>query len=386
MTERELPAVSPPKQASENSAIRFESLRAVRERPQVEHLIPGLAIPGGVTLVLGEPKSGKSTFTAQLCLAAALGEPFLDLPPGRQLRVAILTPEQDARDYVDDLDQIGRDVYGRDKVLDHLEDRVLVSEMAFDVLAASKAELDEAVESLKKVDPDVVVLDSFYDFIDGETEVADYVGIAQRVGAIKNVARDIGCAILVVHHSRKAANTEDGSTAVAAVLGSQALAGKVDCLIWLRRNQRGWTVAVQSRSRDCPVDSWTLARPLDGQGRGFVEISETEARGLDPAEVQARLPEYAKPLTDLPEPKQEEVVAYLDKHGHGEDRCLVFGSLTLMQQAIEEAGLAEDGRRTREALIRDFPNAFFVLTGRQSHMVLMPSGLELLTRRPDGGL
>jgi hypothetical protein len=387
MDERELPAARPPKQASENRAITFETIKQVQERPPIDYLIHGLLSSGAITMILAEPKAGKSTFAAQLCVAAALGESFLGLPaPSDPLRVVILTPETDARDYEIDLSEISRDVYGVEDAAGVLGNRVMISEASFDVLAASEAELDEAVASLRKVDPDVVVLDSYYNFIDSAADIIDYLGMAERVSAIKAIARDLGCAILLIHHSRKAAATQEGSSAVSASLGSQALTGAVDTVIWLQRRQGNWTVEVQSRSRACSTDGWTLARPLGGQGRGFVEISETEARGLDPAEVVARLLEHATPLTDLPEPKQEGVVAYLDKHGHGHVGCLYFESLRRMQQAIEDSELASDGRRTREALLQDYPQAFIVLRNRGPHMVLMPSGLEPLIRRPDGPL
>jgi hypothetical protein len=228
------------------------------------------------------------------------------------------------------------------------------------------------------------VLDSYYNFIGAGADIVDYLGMAERVGAIKDIARTLNAAVLLVHHSRKAANAEEGSTAVAAALGSQALAGKVDTIIWLRRREGSWTLAVQSRSRDCPTEGWTLARPQGG--RGFVEVTETEARGLDPTEIVARLPEHATPLADVPERERDLIVPFLAEHGHGHDGCLVFPSMRELERALEDSGLAQNGRRTREMLLRDHPQAFIPLTNRRAHMVLMPSGLELLIRPPDGAL
>lgn len=195
----------------------FLTPRELRQHspPEPEWVWSGYVARGGVTLLAGLPKVGKSTLACALVEAVRSGAPqFL----GRRVvgsPVVVLT-EESAFTLLDKLP-------ASDEV------RVLVRENAYPLPAWPEL-VAAAVDECKRIRAHLLVVDSLAFWAQFGAEAENDAGSAARAFAPLHEAAGAGLAVLLPVHQRKSGG--EGGT---AIRGSGAIAASADMLLELER-------------------------------------------------------------------------------------------------------------------------------------------------------
>lgn len=177
-------------------------------------------LPQGVSILGGAPTVGKSWLVLDLCIRVAQGEPLWGLPTvqGTTLYLCL-----------------------EDTVRRVQERLLLVTEEPpgsafFAVAARALADgLAEQVRQFVSEHPDTVLVavDTFQMVRRGESE-ASYANDYQEVQVLKQLADELGIALLLVHHLRK----QGDSDPLNKLSGTTGLSGAVDAVFVLDRSHR----------------------------------------------------------------------------------------------------------------------------------------------------
>lgn len=271
-----------------------EAEQPVREKPEVrswadmqalpplEWLVDGLLIDGGVSLLIGNPKSGKSTL-ARVLAATVAGHGngrFLGRDVRGTRRVLYLAPDEAPQTTVQHFKGIippdcsGIDFCERAGLLDLAE---IVVEGRYGLLI---------VDTLGTLFAEVLP--------DGDS----YMDWQAPLARVREIANETGAHLCFVHHSRKA----EGDRGLAS-LGSQAITGKSDTIIglttaragdgyvrYIETTQRagvelsrqrltlagdGWlTVEPRTPAADPGADAKAEARAMKRDGMSYQQIAE----------------------------------------------------------------------------------------------------------------
>ncbi|MBM3948082.1 MAG: AAA family ATPase [SAR202 cluster bacterium] len=191
----------------------------------------GMLLAGGLSLIAGKPKVGKSNFTRNLALATSLGESFLDRATV-QGPVLYLGMEEDRDEVEVHLVALG----GDGSELIHIYTG-MAPEQAVEALRTNIME-SRAV---------LAITDSLQDMV-RMGDVNDYAIVKQALASLRDMARQTGCHILAVYHLGKG-EREGGD----AILGSAAILGAVDAALLLRRREgHGILESIQRYGKDLP--------------------------------------------------------------------------------------------------------------------------------------
>jgi hypothetical protein len=268
--------------------------------PEPRFIVEGL-LAEGVTLLVGSPKKGKSVLALNIALAAAEGRPLWDTTSLSLLsrlgtfrtakgNVLLLSLEDGPRRLKKRL----RKMLQGGKAPENLHIR-------FDWPRADQGGLQE-MDGWLASHPDKVlvivdVLARFRKPVHGDRNIyeVDY----QAIAGLHRLAEKHRVAILVLHHTRKAAAQDP----LEMVSGTQGLAGAADAVLVFRRTPGSLDVTLSLQSRDLDErelalrgDSdrlvWDLIGRtqevrLSGERQAILEVLRTEP--LSPAEVAARL-------------------------------------------------------------------------------------------------
>lgn len=185
------------------SAVTFE-LRAIEPRQWVlgkRYLI------GKVTVTIAPPGVGKSTLTIHEALAVATGQPWAGSEVLEQGAVWIYNNE-------DDLDELDRRIIAAAKAMDidpsSLEGRVFRSSGETRPLIVARdmptgvvrtPDVDACVETIQKLKIKLMVVDPFAET--HEVDENDNGAIKKVAMMYREIAQRAGCAISLVHHTRK---------------------------------------------------------------------------------------------------------------------------------------------------------------------------------------
>jgi 5S rRNA maturation endonuclease (ribonuclease M5) len=230
-------------------------LRVQQEAPS--WVVDGLILQGGLTLLIGKPKVGKSTLARSIGLAVALGRPIL----GRQVRqgpVLMLThhredPPAAVREHL-----LKMGVREGDAVPLYIADGV---QALGDILAW--------VETNR---PALIVIDTIARYTSFE-DVNDYTKVLAALEPLQDLARQYGTAVLALHHAPK---TGDDRETIDSPLGSTALAGSADVIMRYRRTgDRRILQTVNRFGDDLPETVITLGP--DGWPEAIGSLQEVQA-------------------------------------------------------------------------------------------------------------
>jgi energy-coupling factor transporter ATP-binding protein EcfA2 len=260
------------------------------DSPEPDWLVHGLIPAGGMALLVGRPKSGKSTLARALAVAIAQGRPFL----GREVRggpVLLISLEDRQRD-----------------VARHLRALGLRPDDPF-MLATELTQLGHLRNWVQEHHLVLVVIDTVGRVL-RLRDSSEYAEVIAALGGLLRLARDSGVAVFLVHHAPKGSDSRD---AVDAPLGSTAFAGTADVILHLKRGQDGIrTLATTQRvGEDLPESVVVLED-------GWPELAGTRR------EVQAAALEQA-------------ILNFLRTHGEAtkeEIRDAVAGDNRLKDQAL----------------------------------------------------
>ena len=272
----------------------------------VDRLLPA----GGLSLILGKPKAGKSTLARCLCVAVATGQPWL----GRACMrgpVAYLALEEK-----------------RFEVRRHLKQLGALRGSPIHVFVGRLPKNAEPIPWLRGalggIRPALIVIDPLARFVrvrDGN----DYSDVTRRLEPLISFVRDASPAthIALVHHSRKGAG-EHGDES----LGSTAILGSVDTAISLKREKASRLVYSVNRYGEDLPETFAVLDAATGWVTPGTTRQEAVVRGIED-EILDFVRSRDKPATQT------------------EIRCAdgVTGKAAVLQRALR--GLVESGRLKR---------------------------------------
>ena len=241
--------------------------------PEPKFAVPGI-IPEGLTLLCATPKFGKSWFVLAAGIAVANGgDAFgkVKVDPGPVLYLALEDTPRRLKGRLRMLLDGGPVPEGLNIVTDW--DPVVGMDMVNHYLETNPDTRMVVVDVLAKTRPPAINGENLYN--------ADY----RAAAAWKDIADEHGIAVVVVHHTRKAASEDF----LDAVSGTQGLAGAADAVIVLRRTRGSADAELLLTGRD--VIEATFAMRFDTQSGNWALLD-------GPAEVHA-LPDTRRRIAEL---------------------------------------------------------------------------------------
>ncbi len=170
---------------------------------------------GGLSILGARPKTGKTTLARNLAHRVARGTPFLGRDT-RQGPVVYLALEEKRAELQRQLRQMG--VEADDPLYVH------TGAAPQDALMALRA-------AIRQVRPLLAVVDPLQDFA-RVRDMNDYSAVHESLAPLREVARETGTHVLVLHHNNK---SDD-------LLGSTQLSGAVDTLLFMARRDGARTI------------------------------------------------------------------------------------------------------------------------------------------------
>jgi hypothetical protein len=197
----------------------------------LEWITEGLLTVGGVSLMSSDPKAGKSTLVRQLMRDVLRGGQFL----GRHCKQGVVhyyAIEEQLEVVNASFKRLG--LTNKEPLFVHVGDPL------------AETKMEDFRELLLEHRPVLAVIDTLFDFLDVESE-NNYKEVKRELRRIRNVARETGTHILLVHHNSKG-NKDDRRRGNRGILGSQAIAGGVDTIMVLE--VEGTTRLMSSTGRE----------------------------------------------------------------------------------------------------------------------------------------
>lgn len=186
-----------------------------KQRSLKNWLVKDIFIEGGTSLLVGDPKGGKSQFVRHLIASYLLGDEFLGKPFSNKNRnVIYLALEESPSELTAYLEGLG---------ISESEDRLLIGDMSW-IQERNLSALESDIQTFK---PAFLVIDTFVAFSD-MVDTNDYGKVYKALQPLSKVARENNCHIVIVHHKNK---SEGGGSR--AIMGSQAFFGAVDGALFL---------------------------------------------------------------------------------------------------------------------------------------------------------
>lgn len=221
-------------------AMRLVLLDEFLRQPDFSWHVRDLLPVGSFCVVFGAPKAGKTFAVCDLAMHAAHGMRWRGYTVSRPLRVAFLAGE------------------GRSGL--RLRLKAWIAEHGaelngnFALLAESLGlpqHADEVVVALREHKPDLVVIDTLNAFFGGGDENSTQ-DMTAFTNAVRQVIDDVGCSIIVIHHT--------GLTDATRARGSSVLRGAADVVVQVAKDEkRSGLIAFQVvEGRD--IEAW--AEPL----------------------------------------------------------------------------------------------------------------------------
>ena len=196
-------------------------------------------VPAGLTVLAGRPKAGKSWMVLDLVTTCAMGGKFLDRSARRQSVLYMA-----AEDSPSSLHNRLRGLYlargGTQGVSGHY------------TTAVSSSSILEALSGSYNL----VVVDTLGRVVEDDPDASNggYGSTYKQLAVWQTAAKAANVALVLVHHTHKGNST----SAIGAVLGSQAIAGACDALLVLQRDEESDTGKLAWRGRDLADDHQTL--------------------------------------------------------------------------------------------------------------------------------
>ena len=198
--------------------------------PMPEDLIaPRVLTPGGLLVLGGAPKVGKSDFLISMLVHMAAGVPFLGFAPPRPLNVFYLQAEIQYDYLRERLQNIKLDKAVVDGALDRLiatpKLKLLLDEKGVALTA------DAIREDFVNGPPDIICLDPIRNLFDGGEDgggendnAAMMFFLMHRVERLRDAVAP-GCGIILAHHTKKLSKQQVKDDPFLALSGASALRG-----------------------------------------------------------------------------------------------------------------------------------------------------------------
>lgn len=180
------------------------------DKTELEWTVQELLLKGGMSVLAGDPKSGKSTIARQLAAATLKGEKFL----GRKCekgKVVYLALEEHIKMIQQQFQRVG----------------ITKDEPMFVHVGATKQKraVTQLHKEVARIKPSLLVIDTLSLFARFENS-NDYEIVNDIMEQIREIPRQTGCHLLLVHHSNKGEGRGFNK-----IMGSQAIMGAVDTVM-----------------------------------------------------------------------------------------------------------------------------------------------------------
>jgi hypothetical protein len=198
--------------------------------PMPEDIIaPRVLTPGGLLVLGGAPKVGKSDFLISLLAHMAAGVPFLGFTPPRAMRVFYLQAEIQYHYLRERMQQIRLDLAvirgARDRLFATPKLRMILDDRGLALVA------DSVRQRFPEEAPDIICMDPIRNLFDGGKDgggendnAAMMFFLTERVERLREaVAPD--CGVILAHHTKKMNRKAVGEDPFQALSGASALRG-----------------------------------------------------------------------------------------------------------------------------------------------------------------
>lgn len=234
-----------------------EYLSEVKMRSQKKPYWQGIIREGEVSLLLGRPFAGKSTFACALTLALHRGDTLLGRPCA-QTRVAYLALERNGQNVAELFETWG-----------------IAGQVTFaDETPAFKGDGSELADSLereiRKRGLEVVIVDHLQNLMsvpDGN----DYAKVSNAIAPLARIAKKTGAHLMLLHHQGKGAAREEIDA-----MGSEAYRGAADVLIEASKSGESHFIRTNIRGGDGNLPKTRVAVDLKTGEVTAVEASQVE--------------------------------------------------------------------------------------------------------------
>ncbi len=233
----------------------IKDLLAHRYKPQ-EFLVDGVVAKGHLAIVGGRPKAGKSWLVLQLARCIDTGADFL----GRET--------MKARVLIYALEDGERRVQARAKAIGWQPENAAVL-FTIPYLDDGQGGYGPGIEEIARYtgEYDLIIIDTLITAMSGRTDERDNSAMGRLVNDLAYIAHKSDKAILVVHHTGKAANPDD---IFSTLRGASAIRGGYDLGLILERKPGEREAILHAESRDLDIRNMTLRQADNGAGWEFV--------------------------------------------------------------------------------------------------------------------
>ena len=304
---RSVLASEPQRGPTPPDGFQLTSLRDLLAEPEdvVSWLVEDRIPAGGLALLAGKPKAGKSTMTRDLAFAVSRGVPWLGwkTSPGAVWYLALEDKRSEVRRHFRQMGATGDE------------------SIAVFTGRTTQALLPDLHKAAAQHRPALIIVDTMQRLIQAR-DLNDYAEVTRRLEPLLHLARETGAAVLLLHHAGKSQRAD-----LDAVLGSTALTGSVDTVLVLKRSDRYRTVTTIQR---VGVDVPQTVVSLDPES-GRVSSGPTQ-EAADEGVVQEAMLEV---LRAAEEPMLEKDIG-----------DAVEGKTTIKRRALRQ--LVDDGAVIRE--------------------------------------
>jgi hypothetical protein len=195
--------------------IRIGDLIDLKEESQ-DWLVDNLLLRGGISIMVGLPKAGKTTIVRQLEKSIIRGEPFL----GRKVQRGLVIHYS--------FDEKARTAKKHYLALGLTREDLLALHFGHSRRSDYFGHLEEDILSMK---PGLVVVDTMVDLLKFKN-LNDYGEVKPIMSQFSSLAERTETHILFIHHQNKPQNAQSGNgyqRTGNSILGSTAIFGSVDC-------------------------------------------------------------------------------------------------------------------------------------------------------------
>jgi hypothetical protein len=211
---------------------------------QPQWLIEGLWADQAVGILGGQPKCCKSFLALDIAVSVAAGAPCLRRFPVRRTGPVLIFPAEDALAVV--RQRLEGICVAAGAQLEKLPIYVITAPRLLLDLPQDRDGLRATVAGLR---PALLILDPFIRLHRADENASK--DVAPLLGYLRELQRQFGMAVLLVHHVRKGSSAERPGQ---ALRGSSDLHGWGDSNLYLRRNSRHLILSVEQRAAPSPDD------------------------------------------------------------------------------------------------------------------------------------
>ncbi len=202
--------------------------------PPRDWVILGLLLKKNLSVLVAPPGSGKSLLTVQIAIAVGVGMAWAGWTPRKREKVLIINAEDDADEMhrrmfvaAETMNVSQADLNGWVMLPDELESIVIARADSRTKTVVRMPLIEDLVATIIAAGIGVIVVDPFAETFEGDENSNSEVKWAGMLW--REVARRTGCALLLVHHTRKYASgmagDADASRGGGALIGTARILG-----------------------------------------------------------------------------------------------------------------------------------------------------------------